>query len=96
MVVNSDKGEEVWEVTIPCTNKAEPGAGHDVAREGAHHGDGDEGGHDRGQIAEHPAIEGHGYGITAEYGSQGEDSQIKDISQHEDDGDQGQGDVNGP
>ena len=32
VVVNSDKGEEVWEVTIPCTNKAEHGTGHDVAR----------------------------------------------------------------
>ena len=86
----------MWYRPIPCPNKAEPGAGHNVDREPSKSTDGNESRHDWSKGAEHAISKGDGNGIAGKHGGGAKDGKVGHVGGHVDEGDQRERYVNGP
>ena len=53
---------------VSCSNKAEPGAGHNMDGKPSKSTDGDESGHDWGEHPKHLVGEGDGDGVAGQHG----------------------------
>ena len=81
---------------IPCPNKAEPGAGHNVDWEPSQSTDGNESRHDWSKHPKHAIGECNCDRVAGEHGRGAEDGQVGHVSGHVDEGDERERYVDGP
>ena len=85
-----------WYRPIPCPDKAEPRAGHNVDRKPSQSTDGNESRHDWSKHPKHAIGECDGDCVAGEHSGWAEDGQVGHIGRHIDEGDEGERYVDGP